>query len=144
MVLKEFEIIEKSLPTVEELRKHLNLDVDLVDSDYLGSIIEAAVEWCENRINCFIMPTNAKLKLSYFTGSVIVIDKGGVNSIQSILVNNVAVTGYKVNKKVNSTEITLTNSIGTESDIEVLFSAGGNVKSFIHACIINTSDLFDT
>lgn len=146
MMYKETEITLKDYSTisVNKLVNHLNLDSDLVDAEFLQSLIEASVDWIEERINGFIVPTTISLNVYEFSGDKIVIDHRFFNSITSFTVNDLLFTDYYIVKKEYSTEIRFKNYL-SESKVSITYQSGLTPKkSFIQATIIKASDLYDT
>lgn len=146
MYIYNEEILTKDYSTisVDSLVRHLNLDEDLVDNEYLESLIEAAVDWCESRVNSFLVKTECKLIIYKFSGCNIRIDKGNVNSISSIKVDNQLYTdGYKLIKHTNSATIILNTSINN-SEVEIEYKGGNNTKkNYLHAILIKAGDFYD-
>ena len=68
MYIYNEEIVTKdySQITVNQLVKHLNLDDDLIDVEYLESLIEAAVDWCEDRVNSYLSNITIKVIIYKF------------------------------------------------------------------------------
>lgn len=140
------EIIQKTYTDipVDRLVKHLNLDEDLVDTLHLESILKSAIDWVETRSNSFIVTTEVKELIYDFTGKRIVIDYKGVNTIDSLKVNDLLVTNYRVEKGYTRTVIIFNESVNVESDIEIIYTAGINpAYNYIQAAIITANDLYD-
>lgn len=146
MYIYNEEIITKDYTqiTVNQLAKHLNLDDDLIDVEFLESLIEAAVDWCEGRVNSYLVNTTTKLIIYNFSGTNIRIDKGNVNSISSIKVNGEVYTdGYKLIKHTNSATIILNTAVSS-SEIEIEYKGGNNTKkNYLHAILIKAADFYD-
>lgn len=146
MKYTETTIIDKDYSTItfDQLAKHLNLDDDLVNSEYLESILKASIDWIETRINSFITPTILENTFYDFSGSNLELEYSGINSISSVKVNDVEITGYKVIKKQSSTVVLLDTAIPVLSKISVTFSAGEQPKyNYLQATLINAADMFD-
>lgn len=139
------ETIDYSEISIQALIKHLNLDDDLVDEPHLNSLIEAAVDWCEGRINRFIVPVTCSLEIFDFTGNKITISKGGINEITSIEFNGEPITDYRTIRHYNSTSITLKTPQQVKGDIKLEFTGGRQTKAnYKQAVLIKAGDLYDT
>lgn len=146
MKYTETNIIDKDYSTItfDQLTKHLNLDEDLVDVEYLESILKASIDWIETRINSFITPTTVSYFINEFTGEKIDLEHKGVTAINSLKVNGTNYTDFRLVKKYTSSFIVLNQPINTDSIIEINYSAGTAPESnFIQAALINASDLYD-
>lgn len=143
---KENEITQKDYSTisVNKLAKHLNLDDDLIDGEFLESLIEASVDWIEDRINGFIVPTTISLEIQEFTGDKLIIDHRFFSNISSFTVDGVVFSDYYIVKKEYSTEIRFKTMLN-KSSLSIIYVSGLKVKkSFIQAVIIKAGDLYDT
>jgi len=142
----ERQITNKDYSTisVNQLVKHLNLDVDLVDNEFLESILQSSIDWVENRIQCYITPTTTTIEAFEFVGDTILIEHRGFNNVQSFQVNSTPFSEYTILRKEYSTIIKFNNPISVDSKVEIIYESGliPN-KGFIQATIIQAADLFD-
>ncbi|WP_430813136.1 head-tail connector protein [Carboxylicivirga sp. RSCT41] len=132
--------------TVNELKQHLNIDIDYIDDDtYLQSLIEVATQHVSNLINSDIELT---------TNQGVSTDKDNLNgifytspfvSISSLIVdgNNISTSGLSINEYYSHFEI---EDIEAIESIEIEFITGYNTlpTPLRHAIIIYASDLYDT
>lgn len=138
-------ILEKDYSTItfDQLSKHLNLDEDLVNVEFLEALINASIDWVETRINSYITPTILEYSVYEFTGTSIQLEHKGFNTISSLKVNDVEYTDYKIIRKYSSTYIIFNTAI---SNATVIISyLAGNKPAFnqIQAVIITAADMYD-
>jgi len=146
MIINDIQVINKDYSVIPYtlLAKHLNLDDDLIDIQYLEYLIESAVDWVEGRINKDIASTTSKLVIYDFSGNRIDIERGGFSGLTSITIDSQIVDNYRV---INTPFKTIIELIDNKlfGDLELIYTSGGqSVKNFKHACLIKASDLYDT
>lgn len=134
--------------SVDETRfiQHLNLDPDIAERDHhlLQSIMVAAIEWVEDRTNCYITGILLKLNIFGFTGKTIEIEHKGFDEVQSLKINDQIVTDYIVVRNFTGTNIILKNDIPINSDVELIYKAGYSAPAhFLQAAYIVANDFYD-
>ena len=146
MEYNEIRILEKNYQNISNIKlsRHLNLDEDLIDTEHLDSLISASVDWVETRINGFVVPTKVEFNIYDFTGSKIIIEHKGVDSIESFSINGQPFEDYKIIRKHSSTHIILNNPVLEKSGISIVYNAGNTPSNnLIQAVLISASDMYD-
>ncbi|MFW5890586.1 MAG: head-tail connector protein [bacterium] len=127
---------------LDDLKKQLNIDLDYNNEDsYLESLIEAAIDFCENLAGFDIVSTDNELLVKDFNSNSINIYEQNFSGITSITLNSEEITSYTIEEYYTKFKIEFTDSM--IGDLKINFKTGDLKARYKQAILIKASDLYD-